>query len=250
SCRPLFGPTAACFPIQADGSLGEASWKFKNTAPVGPNKGRQDAPHMHCAVVDARSRHAYFCDLGTDEVLTFDFDNEKGTLAQLPSAKIAPGGGPRHLALHPSGRFAYVNHELDNRITAFAVDATTGGLSPLNTLSTVPPDWTHGGTSEIQVHPTGKWVYVSNRGHDSIAGYTIEDDGTLGEKVMLTDLGVKEPRGFDIDPTGNYMVVGGQGTDDVVVLKIDGQDGSLKTVSKIKDIAKPVCIMFARPGRH
>ncbi|RYG47994.1 lactonase family protein [bacterium] len=242
--------TAACFPIANDGSLAPVSWKFQNSG-TGPNAGRQEGPHMHAIVPDSRSRHVYACDLGTDEVLVFKFDTDKGTLeSETPrSTKIAPGGGPRHFALHPSGRFAFANHEMGNAVTAFAVDAETGALTILNTLSTVPSDWKGGGTAEIVAHPGGRWLYVSNRGPDSIGVFRIEDDGRL-TGVEIAAAGVKEPRGMDVDPTGRWLVVAGQNSDDLAVMAIDPSTGALRPSSKMTGLSKPVCVLFARPQRH
>jgi 6-phosphogluconolactonase len=241
------GGTIACFPIKPDGSLSAPSFQFKNSG-SGPDKSRQESPHLHSIYADTKSRFVYALDLGTDEILTYHFDASKGKLTPTEprSGKAPAGGGPRHLAFHPSGRFAYANNEMLNSVTAYAIDPDSGTLKSTQTLSTLPA---HGktirnSTAEIACHPNGKWLYVSNRGDDSIAVYSVQASGelVLSEIVSTT---VKEPRGFAIDPSGRWIVVGGQNSDELVSLAIDKSTGHLKPSGNRVRINKPVCIAFS-----
>jgi len=234
----------ACHPIETDGSLAEATQMVQNSG-SGPDKSRQEGPHLHAAYADPRSKFVYACDLGTDEVLTYQFDSKKGTLAPLPSGKVPPGGGPRHLAFAKKGHFAYANNEMGNAVTTFSVDQKTGALTALQTISTLPEDHGASHTAEILVHPNGKWLYVSNRGNESLAVYSIGNDGLL-TLVEIAEATVREPRGFEIDPTGHWLVVGGQNSNDITSLAIDPKTGKLTSSGHRVSLGSPVCIAFKR----
>lgn len=239
----------ASFPIKLDGALGPAATVFKNSG-TGPDKSRQEGPHVHSIYADAEGRFVYACDLGTDEVLVFRLDPTKETLtpAEPKSAKVPPGGGPRHLAFGKDGKFVYVNDEMANAVTAFARDKQTGALTPLQTLTTLPGGKPVPGntTAEIACHPNGQWLYVSNRGHDSIAVFSIGDDGRL-EQVEVAAAGVSVPRGFGIDPTGRWLVVAGQKTNDLTALAIDPKTGKLTPGKNKVSVGSPVCVVFQTP---
>jgi len=236
----------SCLPIKADGSLAEPSTFFQNTG-AGPDSSRQEGPHMHVVHPDANDRFVYACDLGTDEVLVYRFDPAAGalTLSDPRAGKTPPGGGPRHLVFSPDGKFVYVNNEMTSAVTVFERDTATGALNAVQTLGTLPAgDATRNTTAEIALHPSGKWLYVSNRGHDSIAVYEVGSNGRLS-LLEITKTGVAEPRGFDIDPSGHWLVVGGQNSNDIVALPIDATGRLYPNVSHVH-LSKPVCIVFAR----
>ena len=241
------GGSIACLRANPDGSLGERS-AFVQFEGSGPNLQRQQKPHGHAIYTDATNRFVYACDLGTDNVWTFRFDAAKGTLtpADPPSGKVPPGGGPRHLAIHPGGKFAYANNELSLSVTAFSRDAETGALTPLQTLPTVPEGTPTEGvsTAEIFCHPTGKWLYVSNRGHDTLAVYGVAADGKL-TWIENVPAQVKVPRGFGIDLSGRWLVTAGQSDDRIAVLKIDATTGRLTATGQRAEVGSPVCILFA-----
>jgi 6-phosphogluconolactonase len=241
------GGSFASLPIKADGSLGPVT-SFIQNAGSGPDKGRQEGPHAHSIYAAKGDRYVYGCDLGTDEVLIFGFDPAKGELRPGSPRSVKPlaGGGPRHLAFHPSGKYAFANNEMGNSVTAMSVDDSTGGLRPFQTVSTLPAgEGTKGkSTAEIACHPSGKWLYVSNRGHDSIAVFRIGTDGTMS-LVEIEPAGVRIPRGFDIDPSGKWLVVAGQSSNDLVSFAIDG-NGRLRPVGSRVSIGKPVCVLFQR----
>lgn len=245
------GGSIAVFQTKADGSLGERT-SFVQFEGSGPNEARQKGPHGHSIYTDAANQFVYSCDLGTDNVWVFKFDAAKGTLtpANPPSGKVPPGAGPRHLALHPTGKFAYANNELDLSVTAFSRDPATGALNALHTLPTVPEGTERKGvsTAEIFTHPTGKWLYVSNRGHDTIAVYAIGADGKL-TWIENAPAQVKVPRGFAIDPAGKWLITAGQNDNRIAVLKIDPPTGKLSATDQSAEVGSPVCVLFAQPAK-
>lgn len=241
------GGSIAIFPTQADGSLGERT-EFVQFLGSGRDPQRQDKPHAHSIYTDAANKFVYACDLGTDNVWTFAFDAAKGTLTPAPSiaGQVPPGSGPRHLAIHPGGRFAYACNEMGMTTTAFARDPASGALTAMQTLPTLPEgaDPAGGKTAEIFCHPTGNWLYVSNRGPDTIATYAIGADGKL-TWIEAAHAFVKVPRGFAIDPTGKWLLVGGQEDSRLAVLKIDSATGKLTPIDQVAEVGAPVCVLFA-----
>jgi len=236
----------AVVPIKADGRLGEPSSTIQHSG-SSVDRARQQGPHAHSANLAPDNRFAFVADLGLDKVLVYKFDAVKGTIAPNapPFAKVAPGSGPRHFAFHPSGKFAYVINEMGNTVTAFSYDAAGGVLTSLQTISTLPAGFT--GTSycaEVVVHPSGKFLYGSNRGHDSIAVFAIDPaKGTL-TAVEQTPTGGKWPRNFNIDPTGAYLFAANEHSNDIFIFHIDPASGKLKPTGKKLEISKPVCLKF------
>ncbi|MGC8639409.1 MAG: lactonase family protein [Isosphaeraceae bacterium] len=248
--------SVACLPIEADGSLKPAS-AFVQHKGKSVDRGRQQGPHAHEIELDQANRFAFTPDLGLDKVLIYRFDAAQGSLtpSDPPFARVDPGSGPRHLAFHPSGRFAYVISEMGNTITAFAHDADKGTLRKIQTISSLP-DGFNGKSycAEVEVHPSGKFVYGSNRGHDSIAIFTVDAaTGKLSAAGHQSTLG-KNPRHFAIDPTGTFLLAANQDSDSIVVLRIDQETGGLKQVGQPVHIPMPVCIQMTRwiwkPGRE
>ena len=194
--------SVACLPLKADGSIGPAS-SFLQHEGTGPNKGRQAGPHAHGIYADAANRFIYVPDLGTDDIFIHAFDAATGTLKPSPakSGRVAPGAGPRHLAFHPQGGFAYVCNEMAMTVSVFAVDATTGAMKELQVLPTLPAgaDAKGASTAEIFCLPDGKALYVSNRGHNSLAAYAIGADGQLSPLGHTLDVPAV-PRGFGLSP--------------------------------------------------
>lgn len=239
------GGTVATFPIGEDGSLGAARAVVQHEG-SGPNTARQEKPHAHSIYCDESGGWVYACDLGTDEIKIYDFDAARGTLApaEPPAARVAPGGGPRHLALHARG-FAYVNLEMGLGVTTLARDLGSGALTPGQTVSTLPENAPTAGvsTSGIALHPGGNYLYVSNRGHESIAVFGIgaEGDLTLIEHVAVP----AEPRGFALSPDGRFLVVGGQKAHQLAAFAIDPASGKLTSSGPNLEISAPLCIVFA-----
>lgn len=244
--------SAAVLPIRLDGQLGEPTAVVQHEG-TGPDPQRQQGPHAHAVQLDQAGRFAFVADLGLDKILVYRFGRDTGTITpnEPPAAKLAPGAGPRHLAFHPNGRLAYVINELDSTVTAFAYHAESGTLQNLHSLSTLPTGFAEPNTTaEIRVHPTGRFLYGSNRGHDSIAAFTVEPQTGRLTAIGHQSSGGRTPRNFNIDPTGRWLVAANQASDTLVVLKIDPATGSLSPTGIIANVPTPVCIAFAAPPTH
>ena len=242
------GGSIAVFPVLAGGKLGEAS-AFVQHNGKGTNPERQEGPHAHSIDLSPDNRFAYVDDLGLDELLVYRFDSAKGTLTpnDPPFAKLDAGSGPRHFALGPSGKFAYVISEMGRTVTVFSNDVANGKLQRLQTISTLPKDFTgRNDDAEIEIHPSGKFLYASNRGNESIAVYAVDpENGTL-TLVEITPTGGKEPRSFEIDPTGKFLFAANQKSDNIVVFRIDEKTGRLTPIGKVLNVPSPVCLKFLR----
>ena len=240
------GGSVAVFPVLEDGKLGEASAFVQHTG-HGSDPKRQEGPHAHSIDLSLDNRFAMVDDLGLDELLVYKFDSATGSLTpnNPKSAKLDPGAGPRHFVLHPSGKFAYVVAEMHSSVTAFSNDAKTGTLKPLQTLSTLPKGFSgENDDAEIQMHPSGKFLYASNRGHDSVAVFAIDPKkGTL-TSIEDTPTQGKIPRSFEIDPTGRFLFAANQKSDNIVVFRIDAKTGHLTPAGQVLEVASPVCVKF------
>ena len=240
------GGSVAVFPVLADGKLGEASGFVQHTG-RGTNPERQEGPHAHSIDLSPDNRFAMVDDLGLDELLVYKFDGAKGSLTpnDPPFAKVDAGAGPRHFVLRPDGKFAYVIAEMGHTVTVFSNDAASGRLQPLQTVTTLPKDFTgRNDDAEIRVHPSGKFLYASNRGDNSIVIYAIDKSkGTLTQ-VGGIHTGGKEPRSFEIDPTGALLFAANQKSDNIVVFRIDPKTGSLTPTGKVLEVGSPVCVKF------
>jgi 6-phosphogluconolactonase len=240
------GGNLAIFPVLEDGRLGESSG-FAQHNGTGPNKERQEAAHPHWIDMSPDNRFALSVDLTLDQVFVYSFDATKGTLSphEPPSANLVPGAGSRHAAFHPNGRFVYVVNELNSTVTTFSYDQKGGTLRELQTVSSLPEDFTvENFPAEIAVHPGGKFLYASNRGHDSLVVYSIDPKkGTLTPIEYAPTKG-KAPRNFEIDPAGRRVFVANQQTDNIVVFRIDAQTGRLTPTGQELKISAPICIRF------
>ncbi|MFZ1158733.1 MAG: lactonase family protein, partial [Candidatus Sulfotelmatobacter sp.] len=240
------GGSVIVYPILEDGRLAEASSFVQHTG-HGPNAERQEGPHAHSIDLSPDNRFAFVDDLGLDELLTYKFDAAKGTLTpnDPPFAKLDPGVGPRHFALRPDGKFAYVVTEIGRNVTVFSNDAARGTFRHLQTITTLPKDFTgRNDDAEIEVLPSGKFLYASNRGHDSIAVFAIDSaKGTLTTVEIASTRG-KEPRSFGIDPTGKLLFAANQKSDNIVVFKIDAKTGKLTPTGQVLAVGSPVCVKF------
>jgi len=240
------GGSIAVFPVQPDGHVGEAS-AFVQHVGSSINRERQEGPHAHWIETTPDNRFAIAVDLGLDELLVYRFDAKKGSLTPKnpPYAKLDSGAGPRHLAFSPGGKFAYVVNELQSTITAFAYDARNGELRKLKTVSTLPKDFTGANdTAEIEVHPSGKFLFASNRGHDTIALFSI--DSKTGALTLVDHFPTqgKTPRNFEIDPSGNFLFVANQETNNIVVFQITPSTGRLTAKKQTVEVPAPVCLKF------
>lgn len=236
--------SVASLPINGSGALKPAASEIQH-AGSSVNPRRQQGPHAHSANIDAGNRFAVVADLGLDKLLVYKLNADQGTLVanDPPSVSTIPGGGPRHLSFHPNGKFAYANNEILLSVTAYRFDPETGAFTPLMTQPTVPEGTPLEGnsTAETLVHPSGKFLYVSNRGPNTIAIFSIQDDGTL-QPIGYESTQGEIPRGFGIDPTGQYLLAANQNSDTVVVFKIDQSTGQLTPTGTVLKIPTPVCV--------
>jgi 6-phosphogluconolactonase len=242
------GGSVAALPIVAGGKLGPATSVIAHQG-NSVNPQRQKEPHAHSINLDPANRFAFAADLGLDQVLVYAFDPQAGTLArhEPPFAKVTPGAGPRHFAFRPDGKFAYVINELGNTITVFEYAADKGVLKVVQDISTLPAGHTEPSyTAEVVVHPSGKFVYGSNRGHDSIAMFTVDPaTGLLTAQGQEPTRG-KAPRNFVVDPTGRWLLAENQGSDTIYVFAIDQATGRLKETGSPLSVPTPVCVRFVK----
>jgi 6-phosphogluconolactonase len=240
------GGSVKALPINKDGSLGD-SGTFIQHQGSSVNTSRQEAPHGHAILVDPSQKFAVACDLGLDQVLVYKLDASKATLLpnDPPFATIAAGSGPRHLAFHPGGKFAYVINEISCTMTALAWDSKRGVLQEIQTISTLPGERQKGySTAEVYVHPSGKFVYGSNRGHDSIVVYACDEKTGKLTLVEHQPTQGKTPRHFGIDPKGRFLLAENQDSHSVVVFRIDPRTGKLTATGDKIEVGSPVCAVF------
>ncbi len=232
------------FPLKGDGSLGTLSDAQQHTG-SGGDPGRQKGPHAHCAYVSPDDKHLYVVDLGIDRVKTYEIDYTGEKLIPKPNCDgiTKPGTGPRHITFDQKGKYAYVIEELASTITVFQRDPETGALHPIQDIKTIPDDYTETNyCADIHIDPSGKYLYGSNRGHDSLAIFKIDpENGTL-EKSGYQSVSGKWPRNFLIDPKGEYVFVVNQNSDNLVIFKLDPSTGNLEKISDNTTIPKPVCV--------
>jgi 6-phosphogluconolactonase len=243
-----YGSGSICaLPVNPDGSLGPARSTIQHQGSSVDASGRQTGPHAHHITPDLDDRFVLACDLGLDKVLVYRFDPAKASLVanDPPSVSIAPGAGPRHLAFHSNGKFVYVINELNPTMTVCSYDSAKGLLNTLQTISTLPEGYTNQSfCAEVQVHRSGKFLYGSNRGHDSLAIFAIDSKSGRLTSVGHQSVG-KTPRHFALDPSGKWLLAENQNTHSIVVFKIDTSTGKLQETGKSIEVGSPVCAVFA-----
>ena len=238
--------SAAAYPIQEDGSLGPASAIVQHQG-SGPNSRRQEGPHAHSINLDPANKFAYVADLGVDKLMIYKLDAEAGTLEPnaVPYIEIPPGSGPRHFTFHPTKPYAYLINELGNTLMVFAYDAETGNLTELQTVPSLPEGWEgRNTTADIHIESTGRFLYGSNRGHNSLVTFEIDADTGLLTYVAHTLARGKSPRNFVIHPSGEFLLVANQDTNNVVVFTLDLETGTLTPTGHEISSFKPVCLVF------
>jgi 6-phosphogluconolactonase len=239
------GGSVASFPVRTDGGVGNRA-SFIQFTGTGPDKKRQEAPHAHSATFTADNHFVLVDDLGTDRTMVFHVHPDTGKIeaAEPPFGTANPGAGPRHLVIDPMGHFVYVLNEMGSNVTRFAWDGTQGTLRKMDTVSALPPDF-HGSTTaaEIAIDSSGRTIYTSNRGNDTIAVFRVNADGGL---TLLQNIssGGKEPRNFVLDPTGGWVLAANQDSGNVVVFKIDRATGKLTRGESEIQISQAVSIVF------
>ncbi|KXU37590.1 hypothetical protein AXK11_01980 [Cephaloticoccus primus] len=242
----------ASLPIRADGSLGPVQSRIDHNQPgipTGPHPSRQDAAHVHSATLSPDGRYAYVCDLGLDRIYAYALAPEQATLSPAPApfTAAAPGAGPRHAAFSRDGRHLLVVNELDNSLCSYAYDAETAALTLIDTQPTLPADFSGENTAaEVRVHPNGRWVYTSNRGHDSIATFALDAASGRLSPLGHTPSGGRNPRHFSVCPCGRWLVTANQDTGTICSFLIDQETGLPATApSSTATIPSAVCITFA-----
>lgn len=231
-------------PIAADGTLGTPN--ITQHTGRGPNPDRQEKPHVHCVAISPDNRYALVCDLGLDKIFSYRLDPAaaKLTPANPPFVAGAPGSGPRHLIFGPDGRRAYNVTEMGATVVVYDYDPVGGTLTPIQTLSTLPPDYQAKWGAEIEIRPDGRFLYASNRGQDTIAVFAIDPATGRLTLVEIVPTGGKVPRGFAISPDGGWIVCAHQFSDNVTVLKIDAETGRLTLTPNTITVPMGVCVMF------
>ena len=248
------GGSVAALPIAPDGSLRPMSGFVQHTG-SSVNPARQKEPHAHSIDLDPSGQRAYVADLGLDKILIYRFNSDAGAGAgtlqpsEPPFATVEPGSGPRHVAFHPSGRFTYVINEMVLTVTAFARDAASGALKTLQTISTLPegvkPPQTFS-TAELTMHPSGRFLYGSNRGHDSITVFAVDQSSGQLTFVHNEPTGGSTPRSFGIDPSGRWLLAANQRSDSILVFRVDQASGKLTATGTRISVGAPVCLTFLR----
>lgn len=237
------GGSTALLPIDQDGQLGELATLVKH-AGSSVNKERQSEPHAHGIAFDQLGRFALVADLGTDEVIVYRLDNPS-TLTRHAHWDAKPGAGPRHLAFHPNGRWLYCINELDSTLSALSFDNESGGLKELHTVGTLPDDFDGwNSTAEVVVHPNGKFVYISNRGHDSTAVFAIDADSGRLSLVEFEPTRGGHPRFIGIEPSGQYLIAANRDANNLVSFRIDTETGKLTATGHEVSVSTPVCVVF------
>jgi len=240
------GGTISSFPIQSDGSLGEAADVVQHTG-NGPNPTRQRGPHPHMIVTDPNNRFVLVPDLGLDRVVAYRLDTSSGRLVAQPQGGgvLDPGAGPRHLAFGPGGRHVYVLNEIASTLSLFDYHAETGHMHPVETLSTLPADYTPASTTAaVVVHPSGRFIYASNRGHDSIAAFGLEPLSGRLTPLGQTPTGGRAPRDFNIDPAGAFLLAANKDSDSLATFRINVEDGAVQPTGFIGEVPSPARVLI------
>lgn len=241
------GGNVAVLPIEKDGKL-RAAVDVKQHSGTGANAARQEAAHAHSIILDQQNKFAFVNDLGIDKVLIYRFDERTGKLTANPAQafyQTKPGAGPRQFKFHPNQRFAFIINELDATISALEYNAQLGTLKEIQTVPTLPADFKGANTcADVQIAPNGKFLYGSNRGHDSLVVYKIDEKTGRLEYVEHTATGGKTPRNFAIDPTGKFLLAANQNSDSIVVFSVDPQTGKLNQTNNRAAVPSPVCLQL------
>ncbi len=246
-CANFMSGSVSVLPIESDGSLGEMCCFIQHEG-MSVDVKRQRGPHAHGVFFAPGNKRVFVPDLGMDCVVCYELEERTGRLthcAQLDIPAPVRGTGPRHMVFHPSGKYMYMNTEMGSTVHAYRYDETTGKAELIQTLATIPEGVSHDETSTaaIKIHPNGKLLYVSNRGHDSLAVYSIDEETGLLTLLNIQRTEGRIPRDFDISPDGNYMLVAHQSSDDAVLFKIDFTNGALSEIQRIK-VPTPICVRF------
>jgi 6-phosphogluconolactonase len=240
------GGNVTILPVLKDGKLGEHVESVQHKG-QSINPDRQGSPHPHSIIVSADNQFVFVPDLGLDKILIYRFDQNKGTLRpnDTPHVSLKPGAGPRHFTFHPNGKFAYVINELNSTITAFSYESQKGELKGIQIITTLPEDYTgRNYCADIHVHPTGNFLYGSNRGHNSIAIFTIGQETGILTRTDHEQTQGEFPRNFAVEPLGKFLLVANQRSNNIVSFRIDTETGVLIPAGHTIEIPEPVCVKF------
>jgi 6-phosphogluconolactonase len=241
------GGQITSLPVADDGTIKPRVSSFDSTGPLGPNKTRQDKPHPHSVTYSPDNRFAYVCDLGRDKIIRYRLDSATAKLTPDGEFAAAPGAGPRHSKFSADGKNFYVINELAGTITLSNCDPATGSLAPQQSVSTLPENFEGAAkntTAEIRIHPNGRFVYGSNRGHDSIAVFARNPaDGTL-KRIQIVPSGGGHPRNFNLSPDGRWLICANRDSDNLVVFKVDEATGQLTPNGNKVKVPQAVCVLF------
>lgn len=240
------GGYVASFPLQADGSLGARTSLLPHQGQLGPNTKRQDKPHPHSVTFSPDNRFVYVCDLGLDRIIHYKLNTAAATLTPAGEAATVPGAGPRHSKFTKDGKFLHVIGELNGSIETYSVDATSGALTRVQAVPTLPADFSGENTcAEIRLSPDERFVYGSNRGHDSLAVFA--RDAATGKLTLveIVPTGGKHPRNFNLSPDGRWLVCGNRDSDNVTVFARNAATGRLTRTAQTLKVPQAVCVLFA-----
>ena len=241
----------AVFPVLEDGKVGKAAAFLKDEGKLGPNTKRQEGPHAHFIETSANNHFAYVSDLGLDRILIYKFDQTKGTLERADSnasdsfsAVLAPGTGPRHLVFSGNGDFMYVLGEMGSTVTVIA-NVSRERYRAVQSISTLPPKFSgRNDAAEIVLHPSGKFLYTSNRGEDTIAIFSVDQKTGKLTHIRNVPTGGKEPRHFTLDPSGKFLLAENQLSDSIKVFRVDPATGNLSPLPETASVPSPICLVF------
>jgi 6-phosphogluconolactonase len=236
--------TIATFTVRQDGGLGAARTIVQHKG-KGPNAERQEGPHAHCIITDPGNRHVIAADLGVDGVLIYQFSETTGSISTVANrVATSPGAGPRHLAFHPTGRFLYVINELDSTLVAYRYDGERGALDQVQVTPASPGGTAKNFPADVHVTASGRFLYGSNRGDNTIAVFAIDPSSGRLTAVQQVSTGGDWPRNFALDPSGGFLLVANQRSDSILSFRIDPESGRLTPTGEKVEIPSPVCIRF------
>jgi len=240
------GGQVAAFKLAPDGTLGARTSFLAHQGALGPNPARQDKPHPHSVTFSPDNRFAYVCDLGLDRIRIYGVDPAAGTLTPAGEAAAAPGAGPRHSKLSPDGRFLYVINELDATLATYAREPATGALTLRQSVATLPEDFRGENLcAEVRLHPNGRFVYGSNRGHDSLVVFARDPESGTLTFVQRVPCGGRHPRNFALSPDGAWLVCANRDSNNVASFRVDPATGRLTPSGQAATVPQAVCVLFA-----